>query len=119
MHGEKIEGVDAEALHIPADRVQQLSGNAPAAVRFLHMDGADIGGQVGAVMEIILDDAQPADDLSLLQRQIPLGDSPLPSQAVGNAVCISLLRNAPLGMKSGGRLGGQFSMFPEFDDFHM
>ena len=59
---QKVEGVDAPVVEIPADEGQELPGDAKAAVLRLHEDGADVGTEVRTVVEVIPDDAAAAHD---------------------------------------------------------
>ena len=51
--------------------VQQFSGDALASVTLLSVNGADIGGQIGSVVEVIFNHTQTADDLTTVQTQEP------------------------------------------------
>ena len=95
MVGHQIQYRHAPALHVLADEVQHFPGDAPAAAVFLHVHRADVGRQVLAVVEVVLDDAQTADDPAILHHGIPLGDGALPFQAGVHAVEVRLLGNAP------------------------
>lgn len=63
----QIGGGDALCFQIFHSHVQQLACNALLTVGFLGVNGADIGGQILPVVEIIFDDTQTADDLLTVQ----------------------------------------------------
>ena len=60
MVGHEVGRRNSLAAQIFHGHVQQLARNAAAAVAFFRVDRADIGGQVGSVMEIVLNNAQTA-----------------------------------------------------------
>ena len=51
--------------------VQQLACDAAAAVALFGVHGADVGGQIGSVMEVVLDDTQTADEAISVHAQEP------------------------------------------------
>mgnify|MGYP003297959558 CR=1 FL=1 len=64
--GHQIGRGNARLPQILHCHIQQFSGNALTAVAFLRIHGADIGGQIGPVVEVVFNHAQAANDFANL-----------------------------------------------------
>ena len=107
MVGDEIKGIDPKGGHLGADHQQQTACQALPAERLLHIQGADIGGQIFAVVEVVFDDAYPAGDLAVFPRQIPLRDGVPALQAGVDALPVIFCGYAPFLMEPLGGLRGQ------------
>ena len=110
--GHQIGRRDSLGTQILHRYIQQLSGDALTAVTFLRVHGADIGSQIGPIMEIILNDTQTADDLVVIQTEKPAQFGFL-LQVGFHALQISFLGNAPLAVEPRCSLIHQFRFFPQ------
>lgn len=103
--GEEVEGGNALSLHVGADVIQQLPCQAPSAAVGFDIQGADIGSEVGAVVEVVGDDPRAADDAVTLQNGVPRGDGGLSRKGVGHALLVGGVGDAPLIVEPGGQRG--------------
>ena len=71
MIGHKIGGGNALCPQVFHCHIQQMPGDALTAVALFGLYGADIGGQIGPVMEVVLDHSQAANDLAVRQTKEP------------------------------------------------
>lgn len=80
--------------------VEQVPREASVAILILHVQGAEVGGEVGPVVEVVLDDAAPCNDgtcdLVVRAYDVPLGDGAIGVGAFLHALSVCLFRNAPL-----------------------
>ena len=67
----QIGGRDAFSTKILDCHIQKLSGNASAAVALLGINSADVGCQVGSVMEVVFDYTQSANDFVAIKTEEP------------------------------------------------
>ena len=65
MIGHQIKAGKAETGGFFSDQVQEIFGNAAVPPGLLHKEGAEIGGQIRPVMEIVGDEAGPGNDLMM------------------------------------------------------
>lgn len=102
---QEVEGVDAPGVEVPTDEGQELPGDALAAVLRLHENGADIGTEVRALMEVVLDDAAASYDGLPLPGEIPLRYGGGGLQGRLHALLIGGERDAPFPVKPSGSPG--------------
>ena len=102
MVRQQIQRPDAALLHVAADELQKPPRDAAAAIRFLHIDGADVRRQILAVVEVVLNDAEPSGDCAAVERRVPLRNRAPGGEAIVHAFEIRLERNAPLLVKPAG-----------------
>ena len=103
--GEEVEGGNALFLHVGADVIQQLPCQAPSAAVGFDIQGADIGSEVGAVVEVVGNDPRAADDAVTLQNGVPRGDGGLSRKGVGHTLLVGVVGDAPLIVEPGGQRG--------------
>ena len=100
-----------------ATRAGVLLADALAAQRFRHIDGADIRGQIGALVKIVVDQAEPGDDHPVrIQDHVPLRDAGRVLLASQNTRLVQRQGNAPDRMEPGRRLLSQVQGSVQGDD---
>ena len=111
MIGDQINGIDTFFAKVCYCHTQQLSGNAAAAVAFLRIHGADIGGQIRPVVEVIFDYAQPADDFAAVQAEKPAQFGFLRQVSI-HAFQIGICGHTPFAVESVSGCGYQTGVVP-------
>ena len=98
MVGDQIGRGNALGPQIFHSHIQQLPGNALTTVAFLCIYGTNIRCQILAVVEVVLDHAQTANNFGSVQTKIPsqLG---IAAQVSLHALQIGFFRNAPLAVE--------------------
>ena len=62
MVGHKIQGIDSFCFHIIANEAEQSACYPLATFIRFRIDGADVGSQIFAVMKVVFNHTQAADD---------------------------------------------------------
>lgn len=71
MVGEQINRGDPVATQIFHGHIEQLPGDALAAVIRFRIHSANVGGEIFAVVKIIFNHTQATDDLATVKTEIP------------------------------------------------
>ena len=99
---DEVNGGDAFASQVGYDHVEKLAGDSLAAVGFLGVDRANIGGEILAVVEVVFDDAHAGDDHFAIKSKVP-AELSVTAEVGVHALKIGLFWDAPLIVKP---LGG-------------
>ena len=68
---EQIEGVNPQGGHVLAHGAEHLARQPSPPVGFFHIEGTQVGGQVGPVVKIVLNDPRPGEDAPMFHDEIP------------------------------------------------
>ena len=120
--GDKIKRRKAHPLHIAAHALQQQPGQATAPPLPLYIKGADIRGEVCALMKVVVYHANAANDVASGQHHIPLRHANRPAKALVDAVKVFVLGYVPVPMKPCGGGLAQLRLFAYADNtvvFHL
>ena len=103
--------------HVPGlrpDLVQNPSGKSPVPIPLLHIQGAEIGGQILPAVEIIVDHSCAGRNVSLfIDQYIPLRDSLFLPQAPLHTFQINFFSNPPFFGKPFSRRLQKFPAIPK------
>ena len=110
---EQIEGVNPQGRHVLAHGAEHLARQPSPPVGFFHIEGTQVGGQVGPVVKIVLNDPRPGEDAPMFHDEIPLGHRLLPLQARPDALSVGFLRDTPFLVEPGRRRFRPFSVVPQ------